>query len=208
MATLGDETGTPLRACNSCAKSFPFTLEFWPANGKREPKGGRCRICVSAEKKIFDRNAREKRVAARTQQAATLTENVPAPASAGAVSTSKDRLPGELPLRQLEVVKALREGAQFLNGVAKTTLDTLAYYLGDVTHPHHEWAIKFVADRLLPKKLYEDLGAKEAGVFRAGDGAASRPSVTIIVQPAAVPGPAEPIPTVQVIEGEAKRSEP
>jgi len=188
--------------CKSCSQSKPATLEFWP-NAKGQPDvSGMCRLCNRTYKRLFDKRAKGARVAARTQGVASLTDTAVAPAKGGAVSTSRDKLPGELPLRQLEVVQALRAGAQYLNEQARTILDTLFIYVADPTHPHHEWALKLVAERLMPRKLYEDLGAKDAGIL-AGEGG-QRPSVTIIVQPAAAPAPVES-PVVTVIDGESKR---
>jgi hypothetical protein len=161
-----------------------------------------CRLCSRTYKRFFDKRAKGMRVAARTQQAASLNGAAVVPAKDTAVSKSKDKLPGELPLRQLEIVQALRAGAQYLNEQARTILDTLFIYVADPTHPHHEWALKLVAERLMPRKLYEDLGAKDAGIM-AGEGS-QRPSVTIIVQPATAPAPVES-PAVRVIDGEATR---
>lgn len=194
---------TTYRTCDTCKIEKPWTLEHWPEQ-KGKPRPPRCRTCQRDYKRLFDKRAVKERVAARTQQAASLTGPVTPPASGGAVSTSRDALPGELPLRQLDAAKALREGAIVLNRQAQTILATLMFYVDDPTHPHHEWALKLVAERLLPKKLYEDLGAKDAGIL-AGEGQ-SRPSVTIIVQPATIaPAPADPLLAAVVVEGTSQR---
>ena len=99
------------------------------------------------------------------------------------VSTDRDRLPGELPLRQLDVARALRVGSERLNEAAQGILATILEYAANAQSPHHEWALKLVAERVIPKKLYEDLGGQAAGI-KAGQGTV-RPSVTVIVQQAA-----------------------
>lgn len=188
--------------CSVCLELKPLTVEHWPKL-KGKPHGNRCRLCARAGKKDFDRNAKQTRVAARLQTLATLAEAMPEPASKGVVAATREKLPAELPLRQLQIVQALREGAQLLNERARTTLERLFRYAETPTHPHHEWALKLIADRLMPRKLYEDLGARDAGLGKVGEGGA-RPSVTIIVQPATAPTPAESS-AFKVVEGESER---
>jgi hypothetical protein len=104
------------------------------------------------------------------------------------VSQSDQRLPAELPLRQLEIATALRSGAEGLNQRAAGILATLFGYAEKADHPHHEWALRLLAERILPRKLYEDLGGQAAGI-KTGQGTI-RPAVNIIIQPAAGPGQA------------------
>jgi len=115
------------------------------------------------------------------------------------VSTVKDAKPGELPIRQLEIARALRVGAAKLNEAAEGILATILEYASNSQSPHHEWALRLIAERVIPRKLYEDLGGQAAGI-KAGQGTA-RPAVTIIVQPAT---PAAVVPSV-VVEGESER---
>lgn len=189
---------TEPRVCGTCLEIKPYTIEFWPASRGRA-LGAMCRLCARSYKRDFDRTRKQKRVAARTQSVATLVEQPALPASKrGAVSLSEKRLPGELPLRQLEIANALRVGAARLNESAQGILETILDYAANTQSPHHEWALRLLVERVLPKKLYEDLGSQAAGI-KAGTGTI-RPSVTIIVQPAAGPAPAEPF--VKTIEGE------
>src|SRR5574341_222375 len=186
------------RVCETCKAEKPWTIEFWPID-KGNPRGPRCRTCVREYNRMFRKRAVKERVAARTAQQVSLNEASEPPASGTEVSKSKDALPGELPLRQLAVAKALRAGAAIINERAGVILEKLFGYAGNAESPHHEWALKLIADRLLPRKLYEDLGAKDAGIM-AGEGS-SRPSVVIIVQPATVPAPAD-APSGATVEGE------
>ena len=118
-----------------------------------------------------------------------------------AVSTSRDAKPGELPLRQLDIARALRIGAARLNESVEGILATILEYAANTQSPHHEWALKLIAERVIPKKLYEDLGGQAAGI-KAGQGTV-RPSITVIVQQA-TPASPDPLPGVQIIEGEVE----
>ena len=193
------ETGTAeKRRCNRCDLELPYTPEHWPAtHGKAV--GEVCRLCSRNRKRDFDRKYRQMRVAARTQSLASLADTPTPPASAGGVPHSRDAKPGELPVKQLEVARALRVGAAKLNEAAEGILATILEYASNSQSPHHEWALRLVAERVIPKKLYEDLGGQAAGI-KAGQGTA-RPAVTIIVQPATPAAVVHPI----VVEGESER---
>ena len=186
------------RQCRMCKSILPYTTEHWPASvGKAV--GTVCRLCSRNRKRDFDRKYKEMRVAARTQSLASLADTPPPAATGRSVPTTGNARPGELPVRQLEVAKALRVGAARLNEKAEDILRTILDYASNSQSPHHEWALRLVAERVIPKKLYEDLGGQAAGI-KAGQGAV-RPAVTIIVQPAS---PAAAVPSV-VVEGESER---
>ena len=186
------------RRCSRCDLALPRTPEHWPArDGKAF--GSVCRLCSRNRKRDFDRKYRQMRVAARTQSLASLADTPAPPASAGAVTKSRDAKPGELPVKQLEVARALRVGAAKLNEAAEGILATILEYASNSQSPHHEWALRLIAERVIPRKLYEDLGGQAAGI-KAGQGSV-RPAVTIIVQPAT---PAAVVPSI-VVEGESER---
>jgi len=187
--------------CEVCKTSKPYTVVEWPTRRGR-PAGAVCRLCARERDKMFSRNAKQTRVAARIQSLATLSETAATPAKVGPVSISSARLPGELPLQQLAVTKALRIGSNLLNEKAQSVLERLVLYAESPSSPHHEWALKLIAERLLPRKLYEDLGSQAAGIT-AGTGTV-RPLVTIIVQPATMPAPGES-PSVTVVEGSSEK---
>ena len=196
------ETATE-RRCSICGDEKLYDVANWPMQYGR-PAGSVCRLCSRKRKRALDRSVRQTRAAARTAGLATLAEAPSAlPAAVRGVSTGRDAKPGELPLRQLDVAKALRIGAAALNENAQGVLVTVFEYAMNADSVHHEWALKLVAERIIPRKLFEDLGLQAAGV-KPGQGS-MRPAVTIIVQPAAAPGPVES--SVKVIEGEVIRDE-
>ena len=184
------------RQCTRCRSEKPYTAEHWPAKAGKAV-GTVCRLCARNRKRDFDRKYKQMRVAARTQSLASLADAKPLAATGRSVSKTGVALPGELPVRQLEVAQALRVGATRLNEKAESILATILAYAADSASPHHEWALRLIAERVIPKKLYEDLGAQAAGI-KAGQGTV-RPSVTIVVQQAAPVSPDSP--PVRVIEG-------
>jgi hypothetical protein len=163
--------------------------------------GVRCRVCTREAKRKFDEQDKQRKAAA--DAAAKMSTAIPASETA---VTENGMLPAEIeaavPLRAGPATKVMRAGVRFMDAKTQLVLDTLNIYLADPTHPHHEWALKFIAERMLPRKLFESLGAKAAGID-AGEGG-NKPSVTIIVQPATIPQPGEP-PVVRVVDGEAVR---
>jgi len=190
--------------CRYCGTAKPLTREHWPFEyGKLQTDI--CRLCSRQRKRAYDKKYRQMRVAARTQDLAALAATpTPTPAKMELLAPSqRDVKKDELAVSQLQVAKALRVGAATLNEHAQVILERVIRYAADSASPHHEWALKLVADRVIPRKLYEDLGAQAAGI-KAGQGTI-RPSVTIIVQPAAGPAPVEP--SVTVVESSAERVE-
>jgi hypothetical protein len=170
------------RQCRHCKGILPYTPEHWPA-AKGVAQGAVCRLCTRTRKRKYDRKYSDLRVAARTQGAASLTAATNPPASGKAVAKSSNARPGELPIRQLDVARALREGADRLNEAAAGVMATILEYAGNTQSPHHEWAIKLIAERVIPRKLFEDLGSQAAGI-KEGRGTV-RPAITVIVQQAA-----------------------
>lgn len=68
-------------------------------------------------------------------------------------------------------------------------------YANDPEHKHHLWAVQLLAERILPRKLYEELGAAAAGVGSLND---KRPQFVIQVLPATPEAPQG-----RLIEGES-----
>ena len=97
----------------------------------------------------------------------------------------------------------LRDGASVLNEAAPDIMATILGYARNPKHPHHEWALKLIAERVIPRKMYADLGARMTG-SKSGAG---RPAVTIIVQQAAPVPPDSPPLDVEVVEVPDKESE-
>lgn len=199
---MGDEmqTGTEtadMRQCRECKAIFPYTPEHYPANRGRA-QGTLCRTCSRIRKRTYDAKYSQARIADRTRMAAETPAVTIPPASGTVVAVSGGARPGELPYKQLEVARALRVGAERLNEAAAGILATILEYAANTQSPHHEWALKLIAERVIPKKLYEDLGSQAAGI-KSGQGTV-RPAVTIIVQQAGPVPPDPSQPAVQIID--------
>lgn len=95
---------------------------------------------------------------------------------------------------KLDVALALKAGARLLNDQAEMVLARLLSYAADPTSEHHYESLKLLAERILPRKLYEELGGTAAG----GQLADKRPQYVIQILPAQ-PG----APEGRVIEGQA-----
>ena len=187
-----------MRRCKACGADLPYTTEHWPSHHSKA-YGVLCRPCSRTRKRAFDKTYRNLRAAARAQGAASLSDPTKPPAGGAVVSTTRDAKLGELRVRHLSVAHALREGADRLNEAAAGILATILEYAGNTQSPHHEWAIKLIAERVIPKKLYEDLGGQAAGI-KAGQGTV-RPAITVIVQqaaPASPDSPAARVPPVMI----------
>ena len=150
-----------------------------------------CRPCSRNRRREFEKKYRKARTANRTQHLSMVANPDPAKSISKYIKEGK----GELAVKQLEVATALKQGADVLNRRSRWILARLLRYLHDPSHPHHEWAFKFVMERTMPKKLYEDLGAAAAGM-KKGESGAKLPPINIIVQPAILPPSAEPSVTV------------
>lgn len=77
---------------------------------------------------------------------------------------------------KLDVNQALKVGGRVLNEFAPAVMSRVIEYLEDPSSEHHIWALELLAQRILPRKLYEELGGQAAGVGSLGD---KRP-VTIV----------------------------
>jgi hypothetical protein len=88
-------------------------------------------------------------------------------------------LRGELPIGQLQIKRALERGASVINEYAEDVLELVIHYAMTKTSVHHEWALKYMAERVAPVKLYTAIGAHAAGVDK--DKAKQVPSFVINV---------------------------
>jgi len=68
-----------------------------------------------------------------------------------------------------------------LNQAAPGVMARIMEYLEDPEHKHHLWALELFAQRILPRKLYEELGGQAAGVGALSD---RRPMFVLNVMPA------------------------
>jgi hypothetical protein len=96
---------------------------------------------------------------------------------------------------KLDVAKALKVGAEIANEYVDLVMARVLQYAADPEHKMHGWALQFLAERIMPRKLYEDLGSQAAGA-----GMKERPQFVIQVLPAQSEQP-----TGRVVEGESTR---
>ena len=180
----------------------------WPQM-KGKPVGKLCRICLDVTK---TESATRRKAAARV---ATANTSLAAQALKVGDSLSEKELahnqaimqaraelagspPGKAVTSRLESALALKQGAQFLNVHAQSALTRLAEWMEDPESPHHLWAVQFIAERALPRKLYESLGEAAAGV---GGAVKERPTFIVNVLPAGVQSVAGVVASVPRIEG-------
>lgn len=195
LNTSADRPG--YRVCLRCGVEKEWTLPNWPER-QGQPVGRVCRPCSTARKRAFDRTYKAREAAASAPNLAELTAaNPPTPAEVEIAPQPKPTKKGGVAVSKLEAARALQMGAIALTDHARTVLERVFRYAHDPNSPHHEWAMKLVVDRLLPRKLYEDLGGQAAGIKPGAN--TPRPAVYISVN-AAEPGGT---PRVVTIEGES-----
>lgn len=83
---------------------------------------------------------------------------------------------------KLDVARSLKAGSHVLNDLSAGALARLAEYVEDPEHEMHAWALEFTLQRILPRKLYEELGGEAAGLGALQD---KRPVFVVNVHPAA-----------------------
>lgn len=178
------------RQCHACGEEKETAKASWPqSHGK--PNGRVCLLCSRAYHKKYKHESRRLLKEARAAGTSTLmvppelarTALTPVPAHKG--SDPRTTVPGELTLKQLNTAVALREGASVLNANASALVATALGYAMDRTSVHHEWTLRHFLERIMPVKMYAELGLSTAGVASASG--ERRPSVTINVLPATAP---------------------
>lgn len=153
------------RDCNKCSESKVVSPETWPyrkgRTGRYQAFGGVCLICERARKADYE---------ARRDKIKAMVAAAPVGDDKAAKKEAK-----------LDVAQALRAGGKVLNEFAPSVLARLLQYADDPEHPLHQWAMDKLVDRILPRKLYEELGGQAAGVGGLHD---KRPQYLIQVLPA------------------------
>jgi hypothetical protein len=178
------------RTCVKCGETKVATPELWPYRKGRTRYaafGGRCMVCYRKAKAEYEK---------RRDKIAALVKDVPAVPATG--KDDKDKQKAALATSRLDVAKALKAGGKVLNEYAPSILARVLEWAEDEDHENHLWAVQFMAERIVPRKLYEELGAQAAGVGSMHD---KRPQFVIQVLPAQA-GPLAPEP--RVIEGESE----
>jgi hypothetical protein len=156
--------------CRNCNEEKPVVPGAWAF----KPGGDPLQICLVCQ-------------TMRKAESKAARENKPGPD--GKPKTPKE-IRGDA---KLDIAKALKSGAAIANEYVDAVMSRVLQYASDPTHRLHGWALEFLAERVMPKKLYEDLGGQAAGVG-LGD---KRPQFVIQVLPAQSQAAPEP----RVIEG-------
>ena len=177
------------RQCRKCQTVFPYTIEFYPVY-KGKPHGVWCRACAKKRRRVYESVYKQERIAERNKRLAEKAAAAPTPASEGATAQAETAQSLVLPNAEAQLAATMRADVKGLAEAAPKIVATILSHASNSKHPLHEWALKFIADRVMPKKLYEDLGAQAAG-SKAGRGTA-RPSVTVIIQQTG-PAPSDPL---------------
>jgi hypothetical protein len=171
------------RTCRKCTETKVVTADTWPYRSSRkgQPYQAYGQVCLACEKK------RKQEYEARRDKIAAM---VKAPAAPETDKAGAKRKPN-----RLDVDQALKAGSRVLNEYAPSVLARVLEYADDPYHEHHLWAIELLAQRILPRKLYEELGGQAAGVGSLQD---KRPQFQINILPAS------PAPEGRVIPGQAE----
>jgi hypothetical protein len=162
------------RTCVKCNETKTVTPESWPyrkgRTGVYAAQGARCMACEKIRKQEYE---------ARRDKIAALVSDVPAAPAGNSADKAKQN--EAVKTSKLDVAKALKAGSRVLNDYSASVLARVLMWAEDEQHENHLWAVQFMAERILPRKLYEELGAAAAGVGSLQD---KRPMFTIQVLPA------------------------
>lgn len=161
------------RKCRKCAETKVVTPETWPyrkiRRGAYAPHGTVCMACEAKRKMEYE--VRRDKIAAAVASIATSNPE----------GTTGEKRKDVVAANKLDVALALKVGSRVVNQYAPTVMARILEYLEDQDHEHHLWALELLAQRILPRKLYEELGGQAAGVGSLGD---KRPQFTINILPA------------------------
>lgn len=126
--------------CRNCNEEKPVTPGAWAF----KPGGDPLQICLvcHTQRKVEAKAAREAK-----------------PGPDGKPKTPKE-IRGDA---KLDIAKALKSGAAIANEYVDIVMARVLQYAADPEHRLHGWALQFLAERVMPRKLYEDLGSAAAG---------------------------------------------
>lgn len=151
------------RDCAKCGETKVVAPETWPyrkgRTGRYQAYGAVCIVCERARKAAYE-GQRDK---------------------IKALVAKADKDVDGKKATKLDVAAALRAGGKVLNEYAPSVLARLLQYADDPDHPMHQWALDKLVDRVLPRKLYEELGGQAAGIGGLND---KRPVFNIQILPA------------------------
>jgi hypothetical protein len=178
--------------CRNCNEEKPVTPGSWAF----KPGGDPLQICLVCQ-------------TLRKAEAKAERQNKPGPD--GKPKTPKE-IRGDA---KLDIARALKSGAAIANEYVDLVMARVLQYASDPQHRLHGWALEFLAERVMPRKLYEDLGSQAAGVGLSD----KRPQYIVQVlaapvqqQPAAEPAgriiDVTPVASVTVLPAPKKLNEP
>jgi hypothetical protein len=167
-AAQPDGTDSPeTRTCHNCNTAKPVVTGSWAF----KPGGSPLKICLSCQQaRKADSHAQR---AIQSHLAPSSKPLAKKEAPADAVEVKKEA--------RLDVAKALKIGARITNDHAEMVMARVLQYANDPAHELHKWALELLAERILPRKLYEELGGQAAGVGSLND---KRPVFQVNILPA------------------------
>lgn len=178
-AAAGPDNPLEKRTCSKCNATKVVSPATWPHRKGREghyqPNGSRCLDCEKKRKAEYE------------TRRDGIAKMIAKPPAAPATGKPEDKRKALTAASKLDVAQALKAGSLVMNQVAPAVLSRLLEYLEDTESEHHIWALELLAQRILPRKLYEELGGQAAG---AGSLADKRPTFVLNILPA-VPGGAQ-----------------
>jgi hypothetical protein len=166
------QSGTEHRTCHNCNATKPVAAGVWAF----KPGGAPLKICFACQQ-ARKADSHAQRAMQALQPLATDTKPPAKKEPPADVAEVKKEA-------KLDVAKALKIGARITNDHAEMVMARVLQYANDPTHELHKWALELLAERILPRKLYEELGGQAAGVGSLND---KRPMFNINILPA-VPG--------------------
>ena len=162
------QTGAEQRTCHNCNEAKPVVPGTWAF----KPGGKPLKICFACQQ-ARKADSHAQRAFQALQPKPPVAKKEP---PADVAEVKKDA--------KLDVAKALKVGARITNDHAEMVMAKVLEYATNPEHKHHIWALELLAQRILPRKLYEELGGQAAGVGAIND---KRPQFVINVLPAGVP---------------------
>ena len=166
------------RRCRKCAQTKVLSPNIWPFRKNRgkvyAAHGTVCLACEAKRKAEYD--TRRDKIAVAVASIATSDPS----------GKTGEKRKDVVIANKLDVALALKAGSRVLNEFAPAVMARILEYFEDPDHEHHLWALELLAQRILPRKLYEELGGQAAGVGGLGD---KRPQFTINILPAQTSAP-------------------
>jgi len=162
------------KTCAACGESKPFVPGTWYSDsrsGTKKAYGPRCLKCYRAGQKI---NEKAKRAGERARADAVARAKGYADKTGGGPAQGMPVDPGKLR-------EAMGQGVGAVNEYAADLLALVMSYALDKSSTEHTWALKLMTERVLPAKMFAELGLNAAGLLKGGK--AQTRQVTINIRP-------------------------